>query len=171
MTYQPRQYISNVGTNGSNFHDTKSIATLDQAYIQSDSMKNFQDKMMSHNPLLSQNLVDNPNETQSINNGIDAILRANKLDTENGSDKMDKNIDEVIGSVYEKNTRKVMPVHPPYVMEIKPYGMDGFGLFKIILLLILLAALLYGGYWLYNNYKENNTAMATSQKISIKNPK
>ena len=158
MSYHSSRNITNdVGVDGNML---TSFATVDSAYSQSPSMKNFQNKMMCHNPLISQNLIDKPDQAQSINNDINALLHIHNIKNSNNKidDKMDKNIDEIIGSVYaennyvqkqkENNVAIYNDQYPQYIPNMTNNN-SGMGTFKIILLLILIAAFLYGGYWLY----------------------
>lgn len=155
-----------------------SFANIDTAFNKSDQMMQFQNRIQAHN--ISSVPSGNYDETQvhkadnadSINNNLQSILNS-KQGNIAAVDKMDSRIDEVIGSIYGQKT--CQPIDRNATFNPNKYGselLEGYNgdvqymnstipestensmsIFKLVLLLLLIAALIYGGYQIYKNNK------------------
>ena len=200
-----------------------SYANLDTAFSESASMAEFQNKIMSHNPLFSQNLINRPHpdnepphtpfgpdspllfdkprqdtlQAEIINKNIQGVLEGfgqqNKME-----EKMNTSIDEVIGTMYVNDDNAGSNIQFPLTrgQHYSPtqlgtsllenydvltdlqteYGyfntdiekLTGIGIFKLILLLILIGALFYGAYWLCMNKDNIGKKTNIPSSVSIK---
>jgi hypothetical protein len=82
---------------GPNLNSSTSFATLDTAFSQSPAMQDFQCKMLSHNPMLSQNLVDEQNVSVQDNSQDGIII------SQESEEKMNNNAEEMIGALYNRD--------------------------------------------------------------------
>ncbi|AYV85501.1 MAG: hypothetical protein Satyrvirus20_8 [Satyrvirus sp.] len=143
-------------------HDNSSstFATLDVAFNKSLPMHEFQKKMVSKNPLMSQTFEnDEP---------VSALSHLSE-------EKMNDDVDSAINSFYNGcGTAKVIeeaPINSPNYMEnfgptyvwdknnqtlYKVNETNGMNIIKIILIVIIVVLLVYGGYKLYTNKKMKN---------------
>lgn len=123
--------------------DANTYASFDDAFIQSDTMKDFTNKLNSKtNPI--------PKETDAskINNRLDNLLKSTK------KDKMDKNIDELV-SFYGNNAHHTNPNNVANIpqqintkhMPTKPNIVkNNSSILKTIIIVIVVLAILYFAY-------------------------
>lgn len=143
------------------------FANLDVAFNPSGLMNDFQNKMVSKNPF-SQKLMEND------------VFDINDLKiSQQSEEKIDNNIDQMIGALYNsdheftKQNGVQIPLTRQQYYLTQQHGsellekfkshdtsctINGMNFFKFLLLLILIAALIYGIYWLY---KENDYTKST----------
>ena len=193
-----------------------SFATLDTAFAPSATMSDFQNRMASHNPLMTQKSVNN--ETSNINDNIQMLMRQQDdiLISPQSEEKINNNVDMMVGALYNRNNdysrqndmatlNQYMYPHIPVVQNdinfpltraqhypAQQYGtelledfnlqqdaqnlnstsrcMTGMNLLKFILLIILIAALIYGIYWLYKGGSDTKNTTYTSATKSIYAP-
>ena len=72
-----------------------SFATLDTAYAPSAAMSDFQNKMASYNPLMTQHLVND--ENSDINNNIQILI------SPQSEEKINNNVDMMVGALYNRD--------------------------------------------------------------------
>ena len=132
--------------------DTNSYAPFDDAFVQSETMKDFKDKLISKN----QPIPQEDSEADKINNRLDNILKTTK------KDKMDKNIDELVSIYGNKNANqtgqvvepKYAPINrPPPQIPTKPKNNN---ILATILIIIVILAILYFGYKMFFQNKNHS---------------
>jgi len=74
-----------------------SFATLDTAFDQSPHMSDFQNRLMNHNPLLSQHFADNQNVA------ICSSPHSGMLISPQSEEKINHNVDVMVGALYNRN--------------------------------------------------------------------
>lgn len=137
-----------------------SYAPLDTAYDSSIYMNDFQNKLSQHNPLL-QKMVNDKDQSDGL------------IISQQSEEKLNKNIDEIIGSLYRNeqpicdkqsipNKNKSIPILNPFdprqqtdclldYANMTSYTLASMNIFKFILLVILIILLIYGIFLLYND--------------------
>ncbi len=161
-----------------------SMASLDTAYDSSNLMKDFQNKISNGNIHMNQNTGNNIND--SIANLIDSnklpYQSEEKIDMNvekivgeyyNRDHDIQKQLDrDIIGNQYTHPNVSTMqngvefPLNRSQYYSPEMHGselLEGYSNvgscmdpWRLILLIILIAALIYGLYWLYTNNKTNN---------------
>ena len=130
-----------------------SYASFDDAFIQSDTMTDFKDKLIAKSGSVSQN---EDTDAGKINNRLSNILNKNT----NVKDKMDKNIDELVSFYENKNDKSISQItKPKYVTISKPAPIvpvkkNNNTLVTIIIIGVVLA-ILYFAYKMFFQNKNN----------------
>ena len=162
-----------------------SYAPLDVAFSQSEQMDDFQHRLMSHNPLISQKIADNNiqlsvQSEEKINNKVDEMIGAYySRDNEYGkfTGTHNNQYNNQHNNQHNNQTGIKFPLdrsqHYPanqlgsellenfnnqYYQPMSTYGSSSnkMSFFKIVLIIVIIVALVYGGYWLYKNNSNKN---------------
>jgi len=184
--FHNKNQINNIEPSG---NSSDLFATLDTAYNQSPYMDNFQSKIINNNSQIIQNQDPNedilifPQSEQKINNNVDEMMglyyNRNLSDQKSNKQYMYPHIPTVQNGVQFplNRTHRQQSIDSALLEKFNlqqdahniwnntnstSYSATGMSFFKLILLLILIAALIYAGYFLYKSNSKKSINYNTS---------
>lgn len=172
--------VANYNNVEPNENEQNSFSNIDAAFAQSSTMNNFQNQMMSHNPLTSQGLVNNSFNAEPLQEGNINISAQSE-------EKIDSKVDEIVGNFYDQNKQfNNTNTNTEFIENFNlqqdtqnalnntnatSYRCTGMSFFKLVLLLVLLGLLVYAGYLLYSGkYTNGSTLVTKSSGQSVLTP-
>jgi hypothetical protein len=181
-----------INADGSNnyvfpYNGNGSFATLDAAFTPTNTMSDFQNKVLGSNPLY-QNLQTShnyqaPNAPNATNNQLGLSPQS--------EEKINNNVDQLVVAIYNKDKlysklnspncanlpsspnsiKYPLTRHQYYPSHLgsellegyDPYQTSNSGkFFRTIIIIILIIILIYAIYWFYKNSKENGSLTGTT---------
>lgn len=124
-------------------------ASFDTAFVQSDTMTDFKEKLIAKNNLSPNYQPEKISIASQVNSRLDNILHTNT----SKKDKMDKNIDELV-AIYEQGKSQCINDMPPIpnINMVKKISQENFNqtqpvsgnnTFFIILIIVIIVVVLY----------------------------